>query len=87
LTAIRETCPCGAAIRVQHPDPAPIAAQWRGSHPCDRRAAVEREVTGGATVETAYTEPHRTDSQVRRPLGFVLYPPMGGVISSAGEDE
>jgi hypothetical protein len=79
VTAIREACPCGARVRVQHPDPAPIAAQWRGSHPCDRHAAVEREVTGGATVETAYTEPHRTDSALRRPLGFIA--------AHTGEDE
>jgi hypothetical protein len=67
VTSIRERCPCGGETLVKHPDPAPIAAQWRSAHPCDRRAAVEREVTGGATVETAYTEPHRTDSKLATP--------------------
>lgn len=83
MTAIREKCACECEIHVKHPDPAPIAAQWRSTHPCDRRTSTEREVTGSATVETAYTEPHRTDSQVRRPLGFAT-PNLSGV---EGEDE
>lgn len=65
MTAIRETCACGASIRVKHSDPAPIAQEWRSSHPCDRRGP-DREITGGAAVEQAYTAPHRTDSE----LGF-----------------
>lgn len=55
MTAIRETCACGASIRIKHPDPAPIAQEWRSSHPCDR---------GGP--EQARTAPHCADSE----LGF-----------------
>jgi hypothetical protein len=68
LTAIRETCPCGATIRIKHPVPAPIAQDWRSSHLCDRRDRIEREVVTGATAEQAYTEPHRTDSELH--FGF-----------------
>lgn len=74
MTVIRESCPCGARIRVEHPDPAPIAAEWRGSHLCDRRSGGERDITAGATAEVAYTEPHPTDSQVRQPIGFTPPP-------------
>lgn len=36
MTAVRETRACGATIRVDHSDPAPIAERWRSTHPCDR---------------------------------------------------
>jgi hypothetical protein len=41
LTAIREACPCGAYIDVEHPDPAPIAEKWRGTHRCRRDRALD----------------------------------------------
>jgi hypothetical protein len=67
MTGIRERCPCDASIRIDHPDPAPIAADWRATHPCDRRNGSDRDVTGGGQVEVAYTEPHPTDSKLATP--------------------
>ena len=73
MTAIRETCPYGARITVQHPDPAPIAADWRGSHPCDRRNTTEREVVKGGQVEQAYPGRHRSDADLTEPLRLGLH--------------
>jgi hypothetical protein len=67
VTSVREHCPCGASIRIDHPDPAPIAADWRSTHPCDRRTSTERDITGGGQVEVAYSEPHPTDSKLATP--------------------
>lgn len=53
MTGIRESCGCGAKIRVDHPDLAVTAARivtdWRGTHRCPQS---DRDITGGAHLES-----------------------------------